>query len=180
MTTIHNVRTDLPLYRSHKLVRGAKITGFRPASGVSNHILELSTAQGPNSVIVNTEWLDKRVPKGKLPIGGYYVVYADGYDSWSPADQFEQGNKLLDAADLARLMQTGLDGEFPMGRANVNDEGAVAIALSLEDAPTGCMVRVDFGRPTVWIGLTPQKAAELASALMKYARRGGAVVTLQL
>lgn len=177
----HTYRTDLPLYRSHKLVRAAKITGVRPASGVSNHILELTTPEGPNCVIVSSEWLNKRVPAAAgTSVHGYYVVYADGYDSWSPREQFEQGNTLLTAADIAQLAQPHLDGKHPEGRANVNDEGAVAVAVSLADAPTGCMVRIDFGKPTAWIGLPPQQAAQLASALMKYAREGGAVITLEL
>ena len=36
---------------------------------------------------VNHEYVRKHSPKA----GGYYVVYADGYKSWSPADAFESG-----------------------------------------------------------------------------------------
>ena len=36
---------------------------------------------------VNHEYVRKHNPKA----GGYYVVYADGYKSWSPADAFESG-----------------------------------------------------------------------------------------
>lgn len=31
--------------------------------------------------------------KGK--VGGYYVVYEDGYESWSPAEAFEKGYTLI-------------------------------------------------------------------------------------
>ena len=32
-------------------------------------------------------WLDKHNPA----VGGYYVVYKDGYESFSPAQAFEEG-----------------------------------------------------------------------------------------
>lgn len=36
---------------------------------------------------VSEEYIVKHNPQ----IGGYYVVYADGYESWSPAAAFEEG-----------------------------------------------------------------------------------------
>jgi len=36
---------------------------------------------------VSGEYLKKHQPK----VGGYYVVYPDGYKSWSPAEAFESG-----------------------------------------------------------------------------------------
>lgn len=36
---------------------------------------------------VSREYVLKHNPK----VGGYYVVYADGYKSWSPAQAFEEG-----------------------------------------------------------------------------------------
>lgn len=36
---------------------------------------------------VGEEYMDKHNPQ----VGGYYVVYADGYKSWSPAQAFEEG-----------------------------------------------------------------------------------------
>ncbi len=38
-------------------------------------------------VNVSQEWLDKHKPE----IGGYFVVYEDGYQSYSPAKAFEEG-----------------------------------------------------------------------------------------
>ena len=37
------------------------------------------------------EWLDKHNPE----VGGYYVVYEDGYKSFSPAKAFEEGYTLI-------------------------------------------------------------------------------------
>lgn len=36
---------------------------------------------------VTKEYMDKHNPQ----VGGYYVKYADGYESWSPAKVFEEG-----------------------------------------------------------------------------------------
>ena len=36
---------------------------------------------------VNHEYVRKHNPQ----VGGYYVVYKDGYKSWSPAEVFEKG-----------------------------------------------------------------------------------------
>ena len=36
---------------------------------------------------VSKEYLEKHRPE----VGGYYVVYKDGYKSYSPADAFEEG-----------------------------------------------------------------------------------------
>jgi len=40
---------------------------------------------------VSREYVDKHVPHP----GGYYVVYKDGYKSFSPAEAFEEGYTLL-------------------------------------------------------------------------------------
>lgn len=183
---LHNHRPDLPLYRSHKLVRAARIHSIHPASGVGNHTLVLALPQ-PGALVstnVTNDWLEKRVPEGKQAIGGYYVVYDDGYDSWSPANKFEEGNSLLTAADLAQLAQQHVDGTHPEGHLNGHDEGALMLAVSTVDAPEDAayekVVRVDFGKPTAWLGMSPQQAVEFAAMVIKQARKCGAVVTLHL
>lgn len=40
-----------------------------------------------DQIIKERAWLKKHSPS----LGGYYVVYADGYSSWSPAKAFEEG-----------------------------------------------------------------------------------------
>jgi hypothetical protein len=40
---------------------------------------------------VDAEYVAKHKPQA----GGYYVVYADGYKSWSPAAAFEEGYTLV-------------------------------------------------------------------------------------
>jgi hypothetical protein len=43
--------------------------------------------EGYAPIPVSFEYLRKHNPQ----VGGYYVVYADGYKSWSPAQAFEEG-----------------------------------------------------------------------------------------
>ena len=72
---------SLPQWQSHKKVRGGKITD----ADMTNWWLD------SGGVVVLTPELKSRVPEGTDPIGGYYVQYADGFESWSPAKAFEEG-----------------------------------------------------------------------------------------
>ena len=93
----------LPRWRSHKVVQAAKIISMAPASEPGAALLIL---EGPGNPIatVDYEWLHKRVPgvaNGPNPqftaaIGGYFVVYEDGYTSWSPAKAFEEGHTRIE------------------------------------------------------------------------------------
>lgn len=48
---------------------------------------------------VGQEWLAKHSDNGdKNLVGGYFVKYADGYTSWSPAEAFESGYKEIEKA----------------------------------------------------------------------------------
>lgn len=35
------------------------------------------------------------IDKHTLRIGGYYIIYEDGYESFSPTEAFEEGYKLV-------------------------------------------------------------------------------------
>jgi hypothetical protein len=78
-------------YRSHKIVSAGKI---------------VSAERLDNTVIVTTEDGDKiEVGPNRVHdmedaeiVGGYVVVYTDGYISWSPADAFEGGYTLVEEA----------------------------------------------------------------------------------
>jgi hypothetical protein len=61
--------------------------------------------------------------------------------------------------------QLGPTGDFPHGKLNADDEGALNIAISRENG----VVRIDFGEPTAWIGLPPELALEFASVIVKHA-----------
>ena len=75
---------EIPRYQSHKVVRAAKIIGVKQVGAGKGAILGLDC---DISVGVNEEWLFKHSPY----VGGYFVVYEDGYQSFSPADALDNG-----------------------------------------------------------------------------------------
>jgi hypothetical protein len=77
---------EIPQYRCHKVVRAARITSFRQNGNPQMPDIVLGEISG----IVTAqpfEWYQKHKPE----VGGYYVVYDDGYTSFSPAKAFEDG-----------------------------------------------------------------------------------------
>lgn len=81
---------ELPQYKCHKLVRAAKITDISPVD--ANGDVKLVLGEIGGSVGVGEDWLVGR----KAEVGGYYVVYEDGYTSFSPAKAFEDGYTLVE------------------------------------------------------------------------------------
>lgn len=81
---------ELPRYLCHKEVGAAKITSIQRGMGASP-TLQLDTG---DVVGVSQAWLDRFTPVA----GGYYVVYDDGYASFSPAEPFEAGYTQVEGA----------------------------------------------------------------------------------
>lgn len=84
-----SVRAALPRYKSHKEVYALKIKDVQ----VNEHgafILPEEKEYLPFQV--DADYVAKHNPQA----GGYYVVYRDGYKSWSPAEAFEDGYTKLD------------------------------------------------------------------------------------
>lgn len=80
---------EMPRYKSHKEVNALKIELVQiPSRTLHFHDKRFS----PRSV--SREYYEKHNPKA----GGYYVVYEDGYESWSPGDVFEAGYTLVGGA----------------------------------------------------------------------------------
>jgi len=88
--------TPMPTYRCHKKVWALKIKEIvlaeKPTSEEFDRILSDFGAVivpeghfGPFTV--SPEFVSKHNPQ----VGGYYVVYEDGYKSFSPAQAFEEG-----------------------------------------------------------------------------------------
>jgi hypothetical protein len=71
-------------YQCHKQVDAAKITA------INDGVL---TFEDGSTRAVGDRWLQAKAAH----VGGYYVAYADGYDSFSPAKAFEEGYTLLGA-----------------------------------------------------------------------------------
>lgn len=82
---------EMPRYVCHKQVHALKIaelrsTGTREQESDGSLIIVPADA-GYAPFRVSAEYARKHRPE----VGGYYVVYADGYLSYSPAKAFEEG-----------------------------------------------------------------------------------------
>lgn len=69
-------------------------------------------------------------------------------------------------ADLKDL-KIGPTGQFPRGRADVDDDGELRLALATDHA--NALVRIAFGRPVAWLGLPAEDARALAHMLVEKA-----------
>ena len=78
--------SELPEWRCHKIVRGAKIVSM------SANVLCLEGMDQP--LRVTEMYLNRHNPE----VGGYVVQYEDGYQSYSPAKAFENGYSPVPAA----------------------------------------------------------------------------------
>lgn len=76
---------EMPKYKCHKEVWALKIKAI---DGLV--ITPEETGFAPFTV---TERFRRR---NDVKAGGYYVVYADGYKSYSPEDQFVEGYSIID------------------------------------------------------------------------------------
>lgn len=97
-------------YKSHKVVEAAKIIGFEVNVSDEGATLTFADQAGTHA---SNAWLDKNAPGWGTHaaevdlVGGYFVQYADGYTSWSPAEAFEQGYVEIKEGDAAGLPVAG-------------------------------------------------------------------------
>lgn len=84
-----NAQAQMPRYQCHKKVWALKIKEIKRApSGNATVTHSLVFKEGAYAPLnVSLEYIDKHSPQA----GGYYVVYDDGYKSYSPAKAFEDG-----------------------------------------------------------------------------------------
>lgn len=92
--------TELPRYKCHKEVWALKIRDLVPQLSETVFGSEDASLDGatiyPNDPRYAPFYVDQAyIEKHKPEIGGYYVVYKDGYKSYSPADAFEGGYSLI-------------------------------------------------------------------------------------
>lgn len=80
----------MPRYKCHKEVRALRIVKIEP-QGEEGYVLEFQPPYVP--FVVKHSWYEQHKPAA----GGYYVVYEDGFSSYSPADAFEKGYTLITA-----------------------------------------------------------------------------------
>lgn len=76
---------EMPRYQSHKRVWALKIKAI---TSLADGYVEITPEEDRYAPFpVDAKYVQKHAPK----VGGYYVVYEDGYKSWSPAEAFESG-----------------------------------------------------------------------------------------
>lgn len=78
---------EMPKYKCHKEVWALKISDISPVNPIDDTVALSFFDDGFADIEVDSLWVEKHQPD----IGGYYVVYKDGYKSYSPADAFEGG-----------------------------------------------------------------------------------------
>lgn len=107
-TVTSGAAIEMPRYKSHKTVHALKIAEVRqsPADvdipGGSWEIVPENNNYAP--IVVPHDFITKHNPQA----GGYYVVYSDGYASFSPAVPFEQGYTLESSFQPARQREIAL------------------------------------------------------------------------
>ena len=81
---------EMPRYQCFKQVWALKITDIKSTATPdeeSDGSALLVVEEGFRPIKVDRDYVSKHKPEA----GGYYVVYADGYKSYSPAAAFESG-----------------------------------------------------------------------------------------
>lgn len=63
----------------------------------------------------------------------------------------------------------GPTGEFPRGKLDESDEGAIQLGMAA-DHENG-VVRIHFGKPIAWIGLTRDQAMDFAALIIEKAKQ---------
>ncbi len=78
-------------YQSHKKVQAFKIASIEKAQGQLDPDTEMGDYEvkgvDGEKAVVKENWLRRHNPD----LGGYFVRYDDGYESFSPAAAFESG-----------------------------------------------------------------------------------------
>jgi len=81
----------MPQYQSHKKVWALKISELKhtgtPDQESDGSLMALFDEDGFAPIKLSAEFVQKHKPK----VGGYYVLYLDGYKSFSPPEAFETG-----------------------------------------------------------------------------------------
>jgi hypothetical protein len=82
-------KKTFPRYKCHKEVNAVKIDKVIVIDGSGGAYLYFTNYP---VVEVDHHYMAKHNPSS----GGYYVIYDDGYTSWSPAKAFEDGYTLIE------------------------------------------------------------------------------------
>ena len=78
---------EMPRYRSHRCVWALKIASVQTSSIAPTETLLIPQEKGYEPVLVDAKYVAAHRPV----IGGYYVVYDDGFKTFIPGKAFEEG-----------------------------------------------------------------------------------------
>ena len=112
---------ELPRYRSHKIVWALKI--LKVEIKKKNALITPERA-GYAPFYVDMDYIHKHNPKA----GGYFVLYEDGYQSWSPAGAFEDGYTRHRPSGRINVLKKG----HKYGLINFEDDGVPQIIQFIE------------------------------------------------
>lgn len=79
--------TEMPRYVCHKEVWALKIDSLKRRTPDDGTLLLTPCEKYVAPFVLDAAFVSKHDPQ----TGGYYVVYKDGYKSFSPSDAFEEG-----------------------------------------------------------------------------------------
>ena len=68
---------------------------------------------------------------------------------------------------MSDMPKIGPTGEYPDGKIDDSDEGAIEIAIAAD--PEKGLVAVAFGSPVAWLALPPENARQFGESLIKRA-----------
>jgi hypothetical protein len=63
----------------------------------------------------------------------------------------------------------GPTGDYPQGKFDDSDEGGLQLAVSHQITGKHRVVRIDFGKPTIWYAMDADTALAFASLIVKHA-----------
>ncbi|MFA6125423.1 hypothetical protein [Sphingomonas sp.] len=93
---MESAQIEMPRYKCHKQVWALKISELKstasPEQESDGSLLLVPSDKRYAPFVVDAAYTRKHRPE----VGGYYVVYDDGYKSYSPAKAFEDGYALLE------------------------------------------------------------------------------------
>ena len=70
-------------------------------------------------------------------------------------------------AEVLKHLGLGATGNYPNGKLDPTDQGELRLMIS--HSADGQIIRLDFGKPTAWIGLPKEHAMQLAVLLLEHA-----------
>jgi len=98
---VEDIRDYIPKYKSHKKVHAAPVTGItliKQGDHKGGAVLHLTVAGRKIEHRVSAEYMTKHDPQS----GGYFVIYEDGYESWSPEEAFKGGYEFANKTGFER------------------------------------------------------------------------------